>query len=192
MTLRERRATVVMATAVLTLPWFASAQGAAPPAAGAIEMSFLYLPPSQLEPTYHTAIWLEDERGRLVRTLYVSRELSATEYKVGEACPDWVKQSHWEKAARDVVDAVTGPTPSVGSGALRFDLGSLGVSPGTYVFKFQVHITDDYNVLYRGQVSTKQAAGEVAIETLYSSGKPPGAPEFVRDVQVRYVPVGRQ
>jgi len=187
----RRRVVPAVMTLVATMS-LASRPAAAPQAAGAIEMTFLYLPPSQLEPTYHTAIWLEDERGQLVRTLYVSRELSATEYKVGEACPDWVKQSHWEKAARDVVDAVTGPTPSVGSGALRFDLDSLGVAPGLYVFKFQVHITDDYNVLYRGRVSTKQPVGDVALETLYSSGKPSGAPEFVREVQVRYVPAGQK
>jgi hypothetical protein len=173
----------------LILGWFLQATAAVPPTAGAIEITFQYLPPSQLEPSYHTAIWLEDQRGQIVKTLFVSRDLSATGYKVGDACPDWVKQAHWEQAAPDVVDAVTGPTPNVGSGALRFDLASLGVPPGVYELKFQVHITDDYNVLYHGRVSAAQSSADVAVDTLYSSGKPAGAPEFVRDVQVRYVAV---
>jgi hypothetical protein len=172
---------------LLILAWFMQATAAVPPAAGVIEITFQYLPPSQLEPSYHTAIWLEDQRGQIVRTLFVSRELSATAYKVGDACPDWVKQAHWEKAAPEVVDAVTGPTPNVGSGALRFDLAGLGVPQGVYEFRFQVHITDDYNVLYRGRVSAAQSSADVAIDTLHSSGRPAGAPEFVRDVQVRYV-----
>ncbi len=179
---------VVAACALLPSP----AVTAAAPPAGVLELSFMYLPPSSLEPTYHTAIWLEDDNGRLVRTLYVTRELSATGYKVGEACPEWVNQAHWEKEAPAVVDAVTGPTPSVGTGALRFDLGALGIAPGRYQFKFQVHITDTYNVLYRGRIDTTQAAGDVALDTLYSSGKPAGAPEFVRDLQVRYVPASQK
>jgi hypothetical protein len=38
-------------------------------------------------------------------------------------------------------------------------------------------------------VSAAQSSADVAVDTLYSSGKPAGAPEFVRDVQVRYVAV---
>ncbi len=163
---------------------------AAPPAptAGTLEVSFVYMPPTSVEPTYHTAMWLEDERGQLVKTLYVTNDLSATEYKVGEACPDWVKQANWEKAAKTEIDAVTGPTPNVGSGGRTFDLAQLGVAPGTYQFKLQVHITDKYNLLYRGTFVAGDAPGEVALEQLYSNGKPPGGTDFVREVRVRYVP----
>lgn len=162
----------------------------APATPGTLDVSFVYMPPTSVEPTYHTAMWLEDESGALVKTLFVTTDLSATEYKVGEACPDWVKQAHWEKASKSDVDAVTGPTPNVGTGGRAFDLAKLGVAPGRYVFKLQVHITDSYNILYRGPLDVGDTASEVTLETLYSNGKPPGGTDFVREVRVRYVPVG--
>ena len=51
------------------------AQAPASPAAtgaGRLEVAYLYLPPTTIDPTYHTAIWLEDAKGVLVKTLYVS------------------------------------------------------------------------------------------------------------------------
>ena len=157
-------------------------------AAGRLDVSFVYMPPTSVEPTYHTAIWLEDEQGTLVKTLYVTNDLSSNQFKVGEACPDWVKQAHWESASKSDVDAVTGPTPHVGAGSRTFDLAALGIAPGRYQFKLQVHITDTYNILYRGPLVVGEAASEVTLETLYSPGKPPGGTEFVRDVRVRYAP----
>jgi hypothetical protein len=89
------------------------------------------MPPTTIDPTYHTAIWLEDANGVLIKTLYVSQELSAAEYKMGNVCPDWVKKAQWDKAPKSEVDAVTSPTPSVGSGSRGSDLGQMGVAPGT-------------------------------------------------------------
>lgn len=158
------------------------------PAAGNISVSFLFMPPSQIEPTHHTAIWLEDQHGKLVKTLFVSHDLSSTEYRIGDACPDWVNQAHWEKAEPSLVDAVTGPTPHVGSGALAFDVANLNIAAGTYQFKLQVHISDKYNVLYTGRLSIGGASNEATLEKLYSPSKPPGGTEFVRDVRARYAP----
>ncbi len=155
---------------------------------GTLEVSFVYMPPTSVEPSYHTAMWLENERGELVKTLYVTNDLSATEYKVGEACPDWVRQANWETADKAEVDAVTGPTPNVGAGGRVFDLAKLGVATGKYEFKLQVHITDKFNILYRGTFVAGDAPAEVALEQLYSNGKPPGGTDFVREVRVRYVP----
>jgi hypothetical protein len=144
------------------------------------------MPPSQIEPTYHTAIWLEDQTGMLVKTLFVSHDLSSTEYKMADVCPDWVHQAHWEKAPAPVVDAVTGPTPNVGSGALAFDVAAFDIPAGAYRFKLQVHISETYNVLYSGRLSVGGAANEAALEMLYSPSKPPGGTDFVRDVRVQY------
>jgi len=159
----------------------------APAAAGQIVVSFLYMPPSQIEPTYHTAMWLEDKDGKMLKTLFVSTELSVNEYKQGDACPDWLKQASWAKAEKSLVDAVTGPTPNVGGGTLAFDLAQLGIAPGSYRFCFQVHIVEKYNVLYRGMVDAGTKAQDVKIEILHA-GKPAGAEELVKDVIVQYVP----
>lgn len=182
------RSAVLLAACVAAC---AALVGSAAGKAGTIHVSFLYMPPGSIHPTYHTAIWLEDEKGRLVKTLYVTSELSSTEYMMGEACPDWVKQAHWDKTDKAVVDAVTGPTPNVGVGALSFDLGDLGVPEGAYQFKFQVHITEQYNVLYTGTIKTGASPQDLALEVRYSSAKPAGVTDFIRQVQARYVPAGQ-
>ncbi|MCX6544518.1 MAG: DUF2271 domain-containing protein [Acidobacteria bacterium] len=156
-------------------------------ASGTLYVAYFYLPPTSVEPTYHTAMWLEDMQGRLVKTLFVSQELSNGEYKLGQACPDWVKLAHWEKAPKPEVDAVTAPTPNVGAEEKIFDLAALGVPPGTYQFKFQVHITEQYNVLHYGQIAVGPANAQAKIEIAYGPGKLAVTDQFVRDVEVRYV-----
>lgn len=168
----------------------AVAPGSAPGGTGHLIVNFLYMPPTEIEPTYHTAIWLEDKEGKLVKTLFVSQELSRNEFRQGDACPDWVKQASWAEADQSLVDAVTGPTPNVGGGTLSFNLDELGVAPGTYRFCFQVHIVDKYNILFRGTVDVGPKAQDVKIDVLYSPGKPPGSEDIVRDVQVHYLPAG--
>lgn len=157
------------------------------PASGTLHVSFLFMPPTSVEPTYHTAMWLEDAQGTMVKTLYVSTELSNGEYKLGSMCPDWVKQAHWEKAPKSEVDAVTSPTPNVGSASLAFNLAELGVPPGSYQFKFQVHITEKANVLHSGKFTAGAANADVKLDVAVGPGKLTVTDQFVRDVEVRYV-----
>jgi len=156
--------------------------------AGKLEVKFLYVEPGTVDPSYHTAIWLEDQDGKLVKTLFVSNELSTTQYKSGKVCPDWVQQAGWEKAPKSQVDAVTGPTPEVGAGTLTLDLAKLDVPEGKYRFRFQVHIAEEYNVLFQGQLTVGKSEQEVKIETLYRPSKPDIGTDVVRDVQVHYYP----
>ncbi|MEW5983627.1 MAG: DUF2271 domain-containing protein [Acidobacteriota bacterium] len=145
------------------------------------------MPPTIIDPTYHTAIWLEDAAGKLVKTLYVSQELSATEYKMGNVCPDWVKQARWDAAPKTEVDAVTAPTPNVGSEAKVFDLATLNVAPGVYQFKFQMHVLEDHNVLFRGTIAVGGPDQSPELEMTQGPGKLVSTDQYVREVQVRYV-----
>lgn len=154
---------------------------------GVIDVRYFYEAPTTIDPTYHTAIWLEDANGKLVKTLYVSQELSDKEYKMGNVCPDWVKQAKWEAAPKNEIAAVTAPTPTVGTGEMSFDLAKLGVAPGTYGFRFQMHVEEEYNVLYRGVITVGGPAAGIALETVGGPGKPSTTDQFVKDVEVRYL-----
>ncbi len=156
-------------------------------AAGTLNVKFFYDAPTTVEPTYHTAIWLEDANGKMVATLYVSQELSDTAYKIGRVCPDWVKQANWSSVPPSEVAAVTAPTPNVGAGELTFDLASLGIAPGTYGFRFQVHVSDSYNVLHKGHFTVGGPSSVLKLETVFGPGKLDSAQQFVRDVDVRYL-----
>jgi hypothetical protein len=136
------RTLLIYTLAAVLLACFAPLWASAAPA-GRIEVNFLYLEPGEsTDPTYHTAMWIEDAKGKMVQTLFVSNELSTTYYETGKACPDWVKQSGWAKAPRSLINAVTGPTPNVSEGMMSFDLGKLGIEPGKYKFRFEVNIDD--------------------------------------------------
>jgi len=158
----------------------------APAGAGRLEVLFLFMPPTTIDPTYHTAMWLEDDKGVLLKTLYVSQELSANEYKMGNVCPDWVKKAQWDKTPKADVDAITAPTPNVGSEAKVFDLVEYGVAPGVYQFRFQMHVGEDHNVLYRGTVTVGPADETVKLEMTQGPGKLLSTDTYVKDVQVRY------
>jgi hypothetical protein len=159
----------------------------APKGAGRLQVAFLYMPPTTIDPTYHTAMWLEDAKGVLVTTLYVSQELSSAEYKMGNVCPDWVTKAHWDKAPKSDVDAVTAPTPNVGSETKVFDLAEYGIAPGVYQFRFQMHVGETHNVLYRGTVTVGPANESIKLEMTQGPGKLLSTDTYVKDVSVRYL-----
>lgn len=159
----------------------------ATPVVGKLEIS--YLVSSSVDGSRYTAVWLENEGGALVKTLFVSTELAQGAFTVeGDICPDWIKKSHWEKATQAEVDAVSGPTPTAGSGTLSFDLNKLGISPGVYVLFMQVHIHDNYNILYKGTIRVGQEPAEAQVEVFYSPTKYAAAEDLVRDVSMRFTP----
>jgi hypothetical protein len=86
---------------------------------------------------------------------------------------------------------VTAPTPTVGSGEFAFDLAKLGVAPGVYGFRLQMHVEGDYNVLYRGQVTVGGPPARVVLETMTGPGKPSTPDQFIKDVEVHYGPAAK-
>ena len=158
----------------------------AAPVAGKLQISYLV---SSADASRYTAVWLENEAGELVKTLFVSSELAQGAFTVeGDICPDWIKKSHWEKATQAEVDAVSGPTPTAGSGSLSFDLKKLGISPGAYVFCMQIHIHDNYNILYKGPIRLGEKPAEAQPEVFYSPSRYESAEDLLRDVRVRFTP----
>lgn len=157
------------------------------PVAGKLQIS--YLVSSSVDASRFTAVWLENENSELVKTLFVSTELAQGAFTVeGEICPDWSKKSHWEKASQAEVDAVSGPTPTAGSGSFTFDLKKLGILPGVYVVCMEVHIHDNYNILYKGTIRVGQEPAEAQVEAFYSPAKYEAAEDLVRDVSMRFTP----
>jgi hypothetical protein len=158
----------------------------AAPVAGKLQISYLV---TSDDASRFTAVWLESEGGELIKTLFVSSELAQGAFTVeGDICPDWIRKAHWEKASQAEVDAVSGPTPSVGSGLLSFDLKKLGISPGVYFFCMQIHIHDNYNVLYKGEIRLGEKPAEAQAEVFYSPTRYASAQDLLRDVRARFTP----
>jgi hypothetical protein len=157
-------------------------------AGGTIEVSFLYLKAEGAVPSYQTAVWLESEEGRYIKTLFVSEYLSIGGFNHEYVCPDWVKQSDWEKAEESEVDAATRPTPPIGSNTLRFDCRERGIAPGKYRLCIQAHIVEGYNILYRARIVVGPDASESVPEVLHSPGKHAAASDILGGVKMRYLP----
>jgi len=158
----------------------------AEPVAGKLQITYLV---SADDASRFTAVWLENEGGELVKTLFVSNELAQGAFTVeGDICPDWIKKSHWEKASQAEVDAVSGPTPTAGSGSRSFDLKKHGISPGVYFFCMQIHIHDNYNILYRGQIRLGEKPAEAQPEVFYSPKRYESVEDLLHDVRVRFTP----
>ncbi len=158
----------------------------AEPVAGRLQITYVV---SSEDSSRFTAVWLENEGGELVKTLFVSSELAQGAFTVeGDICPDWIKKSHWEKATQAEVDAVSGPTPSAGSGSRSFDLKKLGILPGAYFFCMQIHIHDNYNILYKGQIQLGEKPAEAQAEVFYSPTRFASPEDLLRDVKARFTP----
>jgi len=154
--------------------------------AGKLEISYLVSPD---DASRFTAVWLENEKGELVKTLFVSNELAQGAFTVeGDICPDWSKKAHWEKASQAEVDAVSGPTPTAGSGSLSFDLKKHGILPGDYFYCMQVHIHENYNILFKGKIHLGEEPAEAQTEVFYSPARYESAQDLIRDVKARFTP----
>ncbi len=171
---------------ILTANIIAFSYMPAEPVAGKLQISYLV---TSDDASRFSAIWLENEGGDLVKTLFVSTELAQGAFTVeGDICPDWIKKSHWEKASQAEVDAVSGPTPTAGSGSLSFDLKKHGISPGVYFFCMQIHIHDNYNILYKGQIRLGEKPAEAQPEVSYSPKRYESTEDLLHDVRMRFTP----
>ncbi len=158
------------------------------PAHGILEVSFLFNKAEGIVPSYQIAIWLEREDGEYVKTLFVSDWLAGSGIGLEIVCPDWVKQSHWDKVEESEFDAATHPTPPVGSNTMKFDCRKRGILPGSYRFCVQAHITENYNILYRGTIRIGGESSESSAEAFYGPKKHPKAGDILYGVRARYLP----
>lgn len=98
-------------------------------------------------------MWLEKPDGSFVKTLYVSEYLSLGGYNVPYVCPDWSAKANWAQTSRDQADAVTRATPMIGKRNYSFSFSKNEIVPGSYKYFIEVHLTEEYNELYSGEIN---------------------------------------
>lgn len=100
------------------------------------------------------AVWIEDNDGNFVRTLFVTRFTGEGGYKRrADSCPTWVSKAKPQDASEEEVDAVTGATPSNGEHSYTWDgkdpRGNY-VANGTYKVFVEGTLYWSSRVLYQG------------------------------------------
>ena len=124
------------------------------------------------------AVWVENSKGEVVRTLYVSSFTTKGRgsmngqrrrgYTFRPTCvPTWVKNAKAEEMTDDQIDAITGATPSA-SGKQTYtwdfkDAQGKDVPAGEYKICLEATLYFESIILYTGTFSTKDKAGEIAL-----------------------------
>lgn len=124
------------------------------------------------------AVWIENSKGEVVRTLYVSafttkgRGSVNGQYRRGytfrpTCVPTWVKNAKAEEMTDEQIDGITGATPQV-SGTQTYtwdfkDAAGKDVPSGDYKICLEATLYFESIILYSGTFSTKDKTGEIKL-----------------------------
>ncbi|RPI27824.1 MAG: DUF2271 domain-containing protein [Acidobacteria bacterium] len=165
---------------------------AAEPADGTLDITYAFAAAEGLEPSYQIAIWLEKEDGEFAKTLFISEYLAYGGFNDPTICPAWTTVAGWDKATEAEYDAVSKPTPPIGSHTLKVDCKQRGIEPGTYVYAVQAHIIENFNISYRGKITIGGEGNEDTAVVTYTPSKHEKADKVIHSVSAKYAPAGGQ
>ena len=174
------------------------------PADGSIEISFrisdpLRYPDDEPLSTPQTVVWLEDARGKYIRSLLVSdwtamggweKKLKLPDgRKVIEICPQWQAASGWpEKHSKQVIDAVTKATPKTGAHTISIKCRELKLSVGTYRYRVQTSVAPQHTIICTGAINIGGGPVETTAEVVYNPEMHKDAGPVLSNVTARYTP----
>jgi hypothetical protein len=153
---------------------------AAPDIMGEVIISFDYTRQSG-HASNQFAVWIEDENGRLIKTLYATRFTVGGGYKLRpDSIPAWAERSGLASLSDAQADAISGATPQTGRLAYVWDLtgedGGAVSAAVHYKFFVEGSLRWKNRVLYSGDIGLSGGDGvaEAQAEYFYeaSEGQP--------------------
>lgn len=142
-----------------------------------LEVSFNY----QRQPgpgSNQYAVWIENDKGDVVRTLFVTSYTTKGRTRPGEepmrgyvkrpnCVQTWVKQAKAAEQNDQQLDAFTGATPKTGGTQIFTwdftDQQGKAVKKGTYKVFVEATLYQASDIIYTGTFSTKDKAGEIKL-----------------------------
>lgn len=123
---------------------------------GRVEVTFDYNRAERDYANNQFAVWVEEQDGTFVRTLFVTEFTATKGWKIRkEALPTWKKKANLSLLAKEGVDAISGATPKAGRLAFSWDGkradGSF-VPPGDYTYFVECNYYWQDTVLYKGTI----------------------------------------
>ena len=136
------------------------------------------------------AVWIEDDRGRYVTTLYATAFTANGGWeRRSSSLPLWVKKSGISTMENFRVDAFTGATPSAGSLTYSWDgTDSRGVvlPAGRYVIFLEATLRGENQVVYKAPIRTGRRRPPQSTVSVEYIGTPPGDERgMISDVTAR-------
>ena len=136
---------------------------------GSVEISFSYKKKFGFA-SNQFAVWIEDAKGKYVRSLYATSFTADGGYKRRpNSLPLWVKQSNLAGLSKDQIDAISGATPRAGMLTYRWDgtdAKGAAVTAGEYRLILEATLRNENAVIYSVPVKLG-ASGEVKPEPKY-------------------------
>ena len=168
----------IFAAMLLAMPAMVqSKKGQAAQKAKTLEVSFDYQ--RQAGPgSNQYAVWIENEKGEVVKTLFVTSYTTKGRTRPGEepmrgyvkrpnCVPTWVKAAKAAEQTDQQLDAITGATPQA-SGSQTFtwnftDQQGKAVPKGNYKVIVEATLYQNSDIIYTGTFSTKDKAGSIKL-----------------------------
>ena len=183
---------------LLTMCAVSALMASCSPKPGSLEISFNYT--KQAGPgSNQYAVWIENARGEVVKTLFVTEFTSkgrsrdgskpARGYTYRPSCvPTWVTHVRADERTDEYMDAVTGATPAQG-GVQTFtwdftDQEGKTVEKGTYRFYVEATYNGASVVTHTGTVNFGAPAAELPVESSYVD-KSEDRRDMITDVRAR-------
>jgi len=124
--------------------------------AGKVEVSFAFRRQSGFS-TNQFAVWIEDSRGVLVKTLFATKFTAGGGYaKRPASIPLWVSKAGLSSMDKKAIDAFSGATPRNGTLIYRWDgtdKNGIPAAHGEYQVFIEGTLKDDNKVLYSAPVT---------------------------------------
>ena len=174
---RNKLFAYILAVLLLAVPMMVSSIISRAEKVRSLEVSFDYK--RQAGPgSNQYAVWIENERGEVVKTLFVTSFTTKGRTRAGEqpmrgyvkrpACvPVWVKASKAEEQTDQQLDAFTGATPKAdGTQTFTWDFTDQAgkmVKKGTYKVFVEATLFGESDIVYSGTFTTKDKAGVVIL-----------------------------
>jgi hypothetical protein len=118
--------------------------------------------------------------------LFLSEYLSYGGYNIPEICQDWSSKTKWGDVTKEEFDAVTSATPGTGNVKLKLESSASQIPDGKYLIFIEVHLVDEYNELYAGELTFSRKKTLTTLQVSYKPVKYPKKTEgdLLSNVQV--------
>ena len=175
---RKKLFITILAVTLLAIPIMVQSKKSEPAKkVQTLEVSFNYQ--RQAGPgSNQYAVWIENEKGEVVKTLFVTSyttkgrarggEQAKRGYIVRPTCvPTWVKTVKADEKTDQQLDAITGATPQTGgTQTFTWDFTNQegkAVPQGMYKVVVEATLFFESDIIYSGTFSTKDKAGDITL-----------------------------
>lgn len=136
------------------------------------------------------AIWIEDENGNLVKTVYVSRFTGTGGYaKRKEALPVWAAKADPASMKAEDLDSMTGATPPEGQPQFVWDGTDANGNPvksGTYTICLEGTLYWTSDVVFKGSFDTDKGSQEITMNGEYTEPDNAQNSDMITNVKASY------